>query len=64
LGDPGYCVSLEVWLSVKPIVKRRAGYILASWWITAGELAVSRGARDLCEGKALREKPRNGCGTK
>jgi hypothetical protein len=51
-------------MSVKPGVTRRAGCTLADRWITAGEPAASREVRDLCEGKTLRKKPTNGCGTK
>jgi hypothetical protein len=38
--------------------------VLAHRWMTARELAAPRGVRDSCEGKTLKGKPTNGCGTK
>jgi len=38
--------------------------LLHTRWITAGELVASRGVHDLCEGKALEGKFRNGWGVK
>jgi hypothetical protein len=36
--------------------KARERYVFESWWITARELAASRGVRDSCEGKTLKGK--------
>jgi len=35
-----------------------------TWWITAWKPVASRGVHDLCEGKALERKFRNGWGVK
>jgi len=44
--------------------KAAGGALLHTRWITARELVASRGVHDLCEGKALKGKFRNGWGMK